>query len=85
LRPRCCSFSSIFTLPLVIVKLVLLEAGRLSPSVLHVPGLLFNLLLLTAALVMPLFAVATVTANFARMALIVVGRHPRLCCRLGDF
>jgi len=59
-------------LPLVIVKLVLLALAGFHPLS-YMSGLLFSLLLLTAFLVMPLFAVATVTSNFSRMALIVVG------------
>jgi hypothetical protein len=58
--------------PLVIVKLVLLAQAGFHPLS-YMPGLLFNLLLVTAFLVMPLFAVATVTSNFARMALTAVG------------
>ena len=59
-------------LPLVIVKLVLLVQAGFHPLS-YIPGLLFSLLLLTALLVMPLLAVATVTSNFARMALTAVG------------
>jgi hypothetical protein len=58
--------------PLVILKLVLLAQAGFHPLS-YMPGLLFNLLLVTAFLVMPLFAVATVTSNFARMALTAVG------------
>jgi hypothetical protein len=59
-------------LPLVIAKLVLLAQAGFHPLS-YIPGLLFNLLLVTAFLVMPLLAVATVTSTFALMALTVVG------------
>jgi hypothetical protein len=59
-------------LPLVIAKLVLLAQAGFHPLS-YIPGLLFNLLLVTAFLVMPLLAIATVTSNFARMALTAVG------------
>ncbi len=58
--------------PLVILKLVLLVQAGFHPLS-YMPGLLFSLLLVTALLVMPLLAVATVTSNFARMALTAVG------------
>jgi hypothetical protein len=51
--------------------LLLLEAGFHPPS--YLPGLFFNLLLITGILVLPLFAIATVTSTFARMTLTVLG------------
>jgi hypothetical protein len=57
--------------PFFIAKLILLKLAGFHPLS-YLPGLLLNLLLVTAALVAPLFAIATVTANFARMALAVI-------------
>jgi hypothetical protein len=47
--------------------LILAEAGY-SPLA-YAPGLLLNLLLMSAVFLLPLFSVATVTANFARLTL----------------
>jgi hypothetical protein len=53
-------------LPLLIGQcLLLLQAGFNPLS--FVPGLLFNLLMITAVIVLPLLAVTTVTATFARV------------------
>jgi hypothetical protein len=52
-------------------SLLLAEAGFHPLS--YVPGLLFGLLLATGILVMPLFAVAAITANFARLTLTLLG------------
>jgi hypothetical protein len=53
-------------LPLVIAQcLLLLRAGFHPRS--FIPGLLFNLLLVTGILVLPLMAIASVTATFARV------------------
>jgi len=57
--------------PFLISKLLLLKIAGFHPLS-YLPGLLFNLLLVTGALVVPLLAIATVTANFARMALVVL-------------
>jgi hypothetical protein len=55
-------------LPLLIAQcLLLLRAGFHPLSFL--PGLLFNLLLITIGIVLPLFAITTVTATFARLTL----------------
>jgi len=51
--------------------LLLIEAGF--PPQLHLAGLLFNFLRLTAILVLPLIAIATVTSSFARMTLTLLG------------
>jgi hypothetical protein len=59
-------------LPFVAAQLALLAEAGFQPFS-YMPGLLYNLLLITGALVMPLFAMATVTSTFARMALTVVG------------
>ena len=52
-------------------SLLLVEAGFHPLG--YIPGLLFELLLATGILVLPLFAVATVTANFARLTLTLLG------------
>jgi len=52
-------------------SLLLVEAGFQPLS--YFPGLLFGLLLATGILVMPLFAIAAVTANFARLTLTLLG------------
>ena len=59
-------------LPFVVAQFVLLSEGGFRPFA-YIPGLLYNLLLITSLLVMPLFAIATVTSTFARMAFAVVG------------
>jgi hypothetical protein len=58
-------------LPFFIAKLLLLKMAGFHPLS-YLPGLLFNLLLVTVTLVVPLFAIATVTATFARMALAII-------------
>jgi hypothetical protein len=59
-------------LPFVTAQLVLLAEAGFQPFS-YIPGLLYDLLLLTGAVIMPLFAMATVTSAFARMALAMVG------------
>ncbi len=59
-------------LPFVAAQLVLLLEAGFRPFG-YMSGLLFNLMLITGALVLPLFAMATVTSTFARMAFAVVG------------
>ncbi len=59
-------------LPLVIAQLVLLAEAGFQPFA-YIPGLLYNLLLITGTVVLPLFAMATVTSTFARMAFAVIG------------
>jgi hypothetical protein len=58
--------------PIFLAQWTLLAEAGLHPEQ-HLPGLLFELLLLTAILVFPLFAIAAVTANFARMTLTLLG------------
>jgi hypothetical protein len=59
-------------LPLFIAhSLLLIEAGF--HPLAYVPGLLYNLLLITAILVLPLIAIATVTSTFARTTLTTLG------------
>jgi hypothetical protein len=58
-------------LPFVIAQLALLAEAGFRPFA-YLPGLLFNLLLVTGVLVMPIFALATVTSTFARIIIAVV-------------
>ncbi len=59
-------------LPLFIAhSLILIEAGF--HPLAYVPGLLYNLLLITAIIVLPLIAFATVTSSFAKTTLTLLG------------
>jgi hypothetical protein len=55
-------------LPLLIAQCLLLFRAGFHPLS-FLPGLLFNLLLITAGIVLPLLAITTVTATFARLTL----------------
>jgi hypothetical protein len=59
-------------LPLFIAQCALLAAAGFSPLS-HLGGLLFNLLLISGLVILPLVAIATVTSNFARMTLVLLG------------
>jgi hypothetical protein len=59
-------------LPLLIAQIYLLVVAGFSPLSL-IPGLLFNLILISCVSVLPLVALATVTSNFARMTLAILG------------
>ena len=59
-------------LPLLIVQCALLVAAGFSPFS-YLAGLLFNLLLISGILILPLVAIATITSNFARMTLVLLG------------
>jgi hypothetical protein len=59
-------------LPLIVAQWLLLDASGLN-SLSTIPGLLFNLLLITGFLVLPLVAIAAVTENFFRMAFGLLG------------
>jgi hypothetical protein len=59
-------------LPLIVAQWLLLYMAGLN-SASTIPGLLFNLLLITGLLVLPLVAIATVTENFFRMAFALLG------------
>jgi hypothetical protein len=59
-------------LPIFIAQVVLLQAAGLHPFA-HLPGLFYNLVLLTGVLVLPIAAIATVTSNFARLVLTLLG------------
>ncbi len=54
--------------PLLIAQCLLLFRAGFHPLS-FLPGLLFNLLLITTGIVLPLFAIAAVTATFARLTL----------------
>ncbi len=58
--------------PFLLMQIFLLKRAGLYPTTV-VPALLHNLLLLTAILVVPLTAIAAVTATFARMLLSTIG------------
>jgi hypothetical protein len=59
-------------LPLFIAhSLLLIEAGF--QPLAYVPGLLYNLLLITAIIILPLIAIATVTSSFAKTTLTTLG------------
>jgi len=59
-------------LPIFAAQCAMLAETGFNPFA-YIPGLLYNLLLLTVIVVLPLFAVATVTSNFARMTLTLLG------------
>jgi hypothetical protein len=58
--------------PLFIAQVVLLAMGGFNPLS-CLPGILYNLILLTIVLVFPIVAIATVTPNFARFTLTLLG------------
>lgn len=58
-------------LPIVLAQCYLLLRAGFSPLS-YLPGLVYNLLLLTAIIVLPLFAVSAVTSSFARNTLTVL-------------
>jgi hypothetical protein len=59
-------------LPIFIAQCLLLVAAGFHPLS-YLPGLLYNLLIITGIIVLPLVALATVTSSFARMTLTVLG------------
>jgi hypothetical protein len=68
-------------LPLFAAQCLLLARAGFDPF-LSIPGLLYNLLMLTAVLILPVVALAAITRNFARMTLVVVGAIvPMICIR----
>lgn len=58
--------------PLFLTQLVILTRAGFEPFS-CIPGLLYDMFLLSCAFVLPLLALATVTRNFARMTLAVLG------------
>jgi hypothetical protein len=59
-------------LPIFAAQCAMLAETGFNPFA-YIPGLLYNLFLLTVIVVLPLFAMATVTSNFARMTLTLLG------------
>lgn len=59
-------------LPIFIAQVVLLGAAGFHPFV-YLPGIFYNLVLLTIVLILPIAAIATVTPNFARFTLTLLG------------
>jgi hypothetical protein len=59
-------------LPIFLAQCVLLAEEGFAPQP-YIPGLLWNLLMITGLLVLPLIALATVTSNFSRMTLTLLG------------
>jgi hypothetical protein len=66
-------------LPIFIAQCLILVAAGFHPF-LYLPGLLYNLLLITGYLVLPLVALASVTSNFARMTLTLLGIFLCIAC-----
>ena len=58
--------------PFFIAQCLMLAEAGFAPQD-YVPGILFNLLLLTATIVLPLAAIASVTSSFARTTLTLLG------------
>lgn len=59
-------------LPIFIAQCALLAEAGFNPFS-FIPGLLYNLMLLSVVIVLPIFALSTVTSNFARMTLTILG------------
>ena len=54
--------------PYLVAQCLMLGEAGYSPLA-YAPGVLLNLLLMSTVLLVPLFSVATVTANFARLTI----------------
>jgi hypothetical protein len=66
-------FAAVFIyLPFLVVQCILLRAAGFHPLS-YIPGILFNLLLLTITAVLPLMALAALTGSIARMTLAILG------------
>jgi hypothetical protein len=59
-------------LPLFIAQCTILATMGFNPLQ-YVPGLFFNLLIITGLLILPVIALAALTRNFARMTLVILG------------
>ncbi len=59
-------------LPIFVAQVVLLAAAGFHPFA-YLPGLLYNLILITGVLILPIVAIATVTSNFSRLVVTVLG------------
>jgi hypothetical protein len=67
--------------PLFAAQCMLLARAGLNPLP-SISGLLYNLLMLTAVLILPVVALAAITHNFARLTLVVLGTIiPIVCIR----
>jgi hypothetical protein len=65
--------------PLFAAQCLLLARAGFSPLS-SISGLLYNLLMLTAVLILPVVALATITRNFARLTLVVLGAIIPFAC-----
>jgi hypothetical protein len=65
--------------PLFVAQCVLLARAGFNPLP-SIPGLAYNLLMLTGALILPVVAAAAITQNFARMTLVVLGAIIPIVC-----
>ena len=70
-------------LPIFAAQCMLLAEAGFQPFS-YIPGLLYSLFLLTVVIVLPIFALATVTSNFARMTLTLLAAVVGVLC-LGSF
>lgn len=59
-------------LPFLAAQMLLLVQAGFNPFA-YVPGLLFNLVVVTAIIVLPLLAISAVTSGFGRMTLVLLG------------
>jgi hypothetical protein len=59
-------------LPFLVAQCVLLVEGGFNPA-LCVPGLFYNLLMATGAMILPLAALSVVTTGFGRLTLVILG------------
>jgi hypothetical protein len=66
-------------LPFVIAQCILLRAAGFSPLA-YVSGLIFNAVLLTGLLVLPLMALSVLTSNMARLTLVILGIGAYFAC-----
>jgi hypothetical protein len=66
-------FVAVFVgLPFFAAQMLLLAQAGFNPFA-YIPGLLFNLLLVTGGLIVPLMAISAVTSGFGRMTLVLLG------------
>ena len=71
-------------LPFFLMQVYLLKHAGLYPSTV-IPALLYNLLLLTVVLIIPIMAIAAVTSTFPRVLLSVIGAIVYLLVLIGIF
>jgi len=74
--PKLLAAKLLFLLAYIYVPIFIAQCALLAETGFHpfayIPGLLYNLLLLTILFVLPLFALSTVTSTFAQMMLILL-------------